>query len=333
MDDREQPLVSVIIPVYNVEKYLGECIESVMNQTYKKLEIIIVNDGSPDNSVVIANEYAKMDKRITVLSQENRGVAAARNKGLDNATGEFVLFVDSDDWISEDHVSYLLMLQNVKNADMCFTTEFYTQKRDVQTKTEKIETISPAEAAALLLSPKVVVGTYDKLYRRQWLIDNHIRQNEKLFSGEGLNFIVTAAQHANFVTISNRKIYYYRRNVSESATTKFNIKMFTNNELSLDILEENKIVESPKFDQMLNLFRVHLMISGLLAVLTYSTPEQYPEEYKRWKRQIWLSGKKLLVASGIPFKSKIRILCANISPTIWAKLAKLKRDIIFKESV
>lgn len=327
------PLVSAIIPVYNVEKYVRKCIESVINQDYENIEIIIVDDGTPDNSGKIADEYAESDKRIKVIHKSNGGVASARNCGIQEAKGEFILFIDSDDWISEDHIKHLIELQKIKNADMCMTTEFYTKKTDCQTKVERIETMSSDNAAALLLSPKMVVGSCNKLYRRSWIIDKNLYQNEKLFSGEGLHFIVTAAQHANYVTVSNRKIYYYRRNVSESATTKFNIKMYTNNELSLDLIDRERITNSIEFDSMLNLFRIHLKISGLLAILTYATPKKYPEEYKRWKAEVHSLGKKMMFDDIVPLRSKVRILCVNISPRLWAKLARMKRRKSFKESV
>lgn len=328
-----QPLVSVIVPMYNVEKYLCACIESIIQQTYKKLEIIIVNDGSTDHCADIAEKYAKQDSRIHLVYQANKGVASARNAGLDLSTGDFILFVDSDDWITNDHVEYLLMLQHMEDADMCMTTEFYTQTFERQTYNEKIVTMSSEEAAALLLSPKVIVGSYNKLYRREWLIKNKIRQDESLFSGEGLHFIVTAAQYANYVTVSNKRIYYYRRNVPQSATTKFNINMFLNNEKCLDILEEKKIISNKHFDNMLSLFRVHLMISGLLAIQIYASPEEYSEIYSRWKRQIFAVGKKLLAAGDVPLRSKIRILGVGIFPKLWAQLAKAKRKRIFIKSV
>lgn len=327
------PLVSVIIPVYNVEAYIGECIESVIKQTYRKLEIIIIDDGTPDNSGKIAENYALADTRIKVIHKNNGGVASARNCGIREAKGEFIVFVDSDDWIAVDHVEHLLYLQGIQNADLCMTTSFFTKRSDRQRKPVKIETLIPDQAAALLLSPKMVVGSYNKLYRKCWIIQNGLYQNEQLFSGEGLHFIVTAAQHSNCVTVSNRKIYYYRRNVSESATTKFNINMFTNNELSLDLIAKDKITDSPEFNSMLTLFGVHLKISGLLAILTFSSPDTYPDEYKRWKSEIRSIGMKLMLDKYVPLKSKIRIVCVNMIPQVWARLAKIKRNRSFRESV
>ncbi len=92
-------MISVIVPVYNVEKYLSKCLDSIINQTYQNLEIICVDDGSTDSSPMILEEYAKKDSRIKIITRQNGGLSAARNTGVKNATGEFVSFVDSDDWI------------------------------------------------------------------------------------------------------------------------------------------------------------------------------------------------------------------------------------------
>ena len=104
------PLISVIIPVYNVEQYLDECIQSIRCQTYSNLEIILVDDGSPDNCPAICDELAQQDERIIVIHKKNEGVSSARNAGLDKATGEFVAFVDSDDWIAPDMYSKLVKI-------------------------------------------------------------------------------------------------------------------------------------------------------------------------------------------------------------------------------
>lgn len=109
------PLVSVIIPIYNVEKYLGKCLDSVINQDYKNIEIILINDGATDNSLNIAIDYQKKDKRIKVFSQKNQGLSAARNTGLDKAVGDYITFIDSDDYVSKDYVSYMFNLLKKNN--------------------------------------------------------------------------------------------------------------------------------------------------------------------------------------------------------------------------
>lgn len=112
------PLISVIIPVYGVEKYIAQCLESVINQTYANLEIIVINDGTKDRSAEIAKEYAKKDSRIKVYDFENGGLSVARNRGLDIATGEYISYIDSDDWIDSKMYDTLLKLALQNDADM-----------------------------------------------------------------------------------------------------------------------------------------------------------------------------------------------------------------------
>ena len=115
-----KPLISVPIPVFNAERYLRRCLNSVVNQTYRNLEVIIVDDGSSDGSGQICDDYAARDSRIRVIHQENKGVAAARNAALDIATGDYILFVDSDDWIEKDTCAYLLSIVEEQQPDMVF---------------------------------------------------------------------------------------------------------------------------------------------------------------------------------------------------------------------
>ena len=104
---QSEDLVSIIVPVFNVEKYLSRCINSLVAQDYKQLEIILVNDGSTDSSMTICKEYEKKDNRIKIINQQNQGLSMARNAGLKLAHGKYICFVDSDDWVEKDYVSYV----------------------------------------------------------------------------------------------------------------------------------------------------------------------------------------------------------------------------------
>lgn len=115
MTNDSSPLISIIVPVYNVEPYVSKCLESILRQTYQNIEIIIIDDGSTDGGSDICDAYAHKDKRIKVIHQSNEGVSGARNVGLRIAKGEFIGFVDSDDWIEADMYEYLL--QNIQQQD------------------------------------------------------------------------------------------------------------------------------------------------------------------------------------------------------------------------
>ena len=109
-DIRNMPYVSVIVPVYNTKKYLAECLDSVCTQTYPQLEIIVVDDGSTDDSGVLLREYSQRDNRIRVITQKNQGLSAARNTGLEHSSGEYVVFLDSDDWIDDQTVDKAIQM-------------------------------------------------------------------------------------------------------------------------------------------------------------------------------------------------------------------------------
>ena len=112
------PKISVIIPVYNVEKYLARCLDSVIAQTFSDIEIICINDGSTDNSAEILSEYAKKDKRIKIITQENSGLSIARNVGLEHISGQYVCFIDSDDWVDKNYLEVLFNLLSISGADI-----------------------------------------------------------------------------------------------------------------------------------------------------------------------------------------------------------------------
>lgn len=111
--------MTIIVPVYKVEKYLRRCLDSLVNQTYKNLEIILVDDGSPDNSGAICDEYVQKDSRISVIHKENGGLSSARNAGLEICNGVYVLFVDSDDWVENNYVEAMLEYKTENNVVCC----------------------------------------------------------------------------------------------------------------------------------------------------------------------------------------------------------------------
>ena len=132
MNGRTEPLISVIVPIYNVEQYLENCINSILNQTYRNLEVILVDDGSPDNCGGICDLYSDKDPRIKVIHKQNGGLSDARNKGLDAATGEYLAFVDSDDTILPEMIDKLYQRIVIDQSDLAFCGyQQVNQKGDV----------------------------------------------------------------------------------------------------------------------------------------------------------------------------------------------------------
>lgn len=161
-------LISVVIPVYNVEKYLPQCLDSVISQSYKKLEILVVDDGSTDKSGIICDEYAERDKRIAVYHTANHGLSAARNYALDTATGAYIAFLDSDDWLEADAYSILLKEAMRTGADIVhfrFYQEFVNNSRESSGPKDRFIVEGDAILRALLLEKRVSDDVWDKLYK------------------------------------------------------------------------------------------------------------------------------------------------------------------------
>ena len=132
-----EPLVSIIVPIYNVEKYLDQCVASLIQQTHHNIEILLIDDGSPDNAPAICDAWQHKDERVHVLHKTNSGVSASRNAGLHAAKGEYVCFVDGDDWVEPDFVEYMLELQAKRNADIvacCVASPARTSTRERRMK-------------------------------------------------------------------------------------------------------------------------------------------------------------------------------------------------------
>ena len=149
------PLISVIVPIYKVEKYLDRCVESLINQTYKNLEIILVDDGSPDNSPAMCDNYAKKDSRIKVVHKKNGGLSDASNVGMSVATGEFISFIDSDDYVSDDffEVLYNTMITEKSDIVECSVVKFYEDNLfDKHNDDNEITTFSTVDALSALIS-------------------------------------------------------------------------------------------------------------------------------------------------------------------------------------
>lgn len=164
-----EPKISIIIPVYKAEPYLGKCLDSVVGQTYRNLEIILVDDGSPDGCGIICDEYAKQDGRITVIHQNNGGVSSARNAGLRRVTGSYIGWVDSDDWIEPDMYEYLLknIIDHDADIAVCGRCERYREKT-VNRCWQKTEVLDTESALRLLLENGQMQNfLWDKLWRRE----------------------------------------------------------------------------------------------------------------------------------------------------------------------
>lgn len=208
-------LISVIIPVYNGEKYIARCIDSLLSQDYDNLEVIIVNDGSNDRTADIINKYN--DNRIILVNSSNKGVASARNTGLYNASGKFVIFADSDDWYNKNTISKMMEIQMSINSDLVIFEYSRNLTVDIEyCKSYKVVELSQEEALNKVISPDGFYGSvWGKLFRLDLIKQINLHFNNELHVGEDLLFVVEYILESKKVYYSNLKVYNYFAN-SES---------------------------------------------------------------------------------------------------------------------
>jgi len=225
-ENTDKPKVSVIIPVYNVKQYLKEALDSVIHQTYKNIEIIIVDDGSNDGSEKICDEYAGNDSRIRVIHEENGGLSVARNTGLDNMSGEYVAFLDSDDIYYPDMIQKMLesLLSHKTDCAVCRYTVFNTkQKINLNSKKKTNEKIyTRAEALKAIINGEIHAFAWNKLYKKNLFDSVRYPAGQNY---EDISVVFKIFDKTNKVSVLDEKLVYYRKH-RQSITSTYTLKNF-----------------------------------------------------------------------------------------------------------
>jgi glycosyltransferase involved in cell wall biosynthesis len=217
--------ITIIVPIYNTEKYLDRCIRSIISQTFTDIEILLINDGSTDNSLNMLSDYAQKDNRITVISQENRGLPAARNRGIKTAASPYILHVDSDDWIEAD-MCELLYNAAVKNSADIVTSHVYFEhpnKRIVK-KEPYPEKCGFQEFLEIYAARRGINSVCNKLIKRDLYMANNIEHYEDISLGEDSSALLRLIIFANTVVTVDKAFYHYDIKMS-SMTAKKNKKV------------------------------------------------------------------------------------------------------------
>ena len=220
------PLISIIVPVFNAEKYLPRCIKSILEQTYENIELLLVNDGSEDRSSQIWKDYAENDTRIKVIHKENGGVSSARNTGLDASDGDFIIFVDADDWIQKNAVelmmeaisrekSEVVMMSFDNRNNKIIIPEFVINcnRLDIHTS----EAVRWKELFAHGISHTV----WGKLFSSEIIKERNIRFNPDITYGEDAKFLFDYLNNCEKIYVSDEVIYHYNKLNDTAATRKF----------------------------------------------------------------------------------------------------------------
>lgn len=234
----EESLITVLVPVYKVEKYLSCCIESIIHQTYKNLEIILIDDGSPDNCPCICDCYAAQDSRIQVIHQKNRGSAAARNAGLERATGEFIIFIDSDDFVHSEMLSDLYAAVNREKADMAMcgficVNEECNRTADMEKMSGEHrlndEVICADEYWNYYYNrPDVAfIAVWNKLIRREVYENVRFKEGKTIDDEFVIHYLISRCER---IVCVKENLYYYRKRSGSVMSSAFSIN-------HLDVIE------------------------------------------------------------------------------------------------
>lgn len=211
MNPASRPTISIIVPVYKVEKYINECIDSILAQTFKDFELILIDDGSPDRSGEICDEYAGKDKRIKVIHKKNEGVSIARNTGIELAKGKWIYFVDSDDWIESDLLD--CFINNLSEKTDLYFIGFTAETATSRTMTVVFDDMAfdNKETAIKYIYEKNGFGvTWNKLFSSKIIKESNIRFNVKLNSYEDELFTLDYCKYVNNIKTISYSGYHYK---------------------------------------------------------------------------------------------------------------------------
>ena len=258
-------LVSVIVPVYNIEKYLEECIESIINQSYKNIEIILVDDGSTDKSGIICDEFNKLDKRIKVIHKENGGAASAKNIGLDEANGEYICFVDGDDYIFIDFIENLYNQLIKYNADISECSFYYLYKSHIEKDSFKSNNVffTSQDYLNQYVDEWQSSLFWNKLFKSSVIGDIRFKKERRCIDDEFFTYKVILNADS-IVRNCNHKYYYRQRKSSAVQNSKNSIQKAKD---ALDILVERYKLVTAKFPRLKKKYIEH-DINNLYYILS-----------------------------------------------------------------
>lgn len=313
--EKEKYKLSVIIPVYNVEKYLRECLDSVINQNYTNLEIICINDGSTDDSLEILKEYEKIDKRIKIHNQKNKGVSSARNKGMELSTGDYITFVDSDDYLDLNLYEKAMEIIVENNADIVNFNLIEQEKNGTEKKYTNLPfKIFINDSITAMQDERIFPAVWLKIFKRKFLIENNIFFAQDIYFGEDDLFRLKAFLISQKI-ITFPDVYYHYRYRNNSCT-----KIITTEERLINTIKRFKYLinffQEHKFTQHNNFlinFSLNASIGHLLTLEKRSKKCYYAQQILNELNDLINQNEKKLTIKNKKDIMKLKKLCRKIN--------------------
>lgn len=274
--------ISVIVPVYNVESYLERCLESLIKQDYDNIEIVLINDGSTDNSCEICKKYAKNNNNIIFIDQENKGIAETRNIGLRYSTGDYITFLDSDDWVASNIYSTLIKIAEENNSDIviCGHKRVYEngKTQSVSNYKQKID-LTNYQSIEANFTGKLTTVLWDKLYKRKLFIDADVHfPNIGCFEDQVPN-IKLLLEAKKITVIPDELVFYYQRynSITKSNTRSFELELFNELDNIKSYLIDKQIYY--RFKDSFKLKCINLILGFIINKSSYINNKQRNDIY------------------------------------------------------
>lgn len=310
------PRVSVIVPVFNVEKFLPECVSSILQQTHDSLEVLLVDDGSTDSSARIADEFGRKDDRVRVLHLANGGVSRARNAGIAEACGDWLTFVDADDWLAADFVESMLETALGHGVRMVVSAKLLERDGD-SARSGRSWVLDGPRATQALLYPGIAVGCWAKLFHTETIRSNEILFDDRLSMGEGLDFITAVSQHEAQVAFTSYPAYFYRRDNSESVTSRLSPARMQNAQEALDRVEARLSVEDEGLQLALKYHRWRTRFLELAARLDAGESWRGPGA-RRATKELRATGWRMVLFARVSPAERLRAVAIAVAPRLTA---------------
>lgn len=289
-------VISVVVPVYNVEPYLKECLESIINQTYRDLEIILIDDGSTDKSGDICDEYGKKDERIIVIHQSNQGSASAKNAGLRKSSGEYLAFVDSDDFLQEDAYEFMVKQLEEYCADIiqgCFRKVYQKFYRDVN-KIIEMQILDTSEFLELFTKDWTCGLLWDKLYKRDIFKDIYFKEGHKI---DDEFFTYKGVMNSKKILRVPHYIYNYRQRISSVMFSKDSqLKIISD---SLEYLSIRREEVTKSFPQLKKVYDEHYLNMLIILSKNEYINAEHIKEIRQHIKKYFRENDKLKISPGL----------------------------------
>lgn len=322
------PELSIVVPVYNVEDYIHECIQSILSQTFKDFELILVNDGSTDRSGAICDEHAEKDQRIRVIHKENGGQSSARNRGIDAAKGNYIGFIDSDDWIEPEmyEILYTRLVENDADISACNMMQY--EKGETKHlychKTDDVSYDRDSAMDELYLNERLTFSPCNKLYKKALFEGIRFKEGYIL---EDMDFSYRMMHQAGKIYYTGQALYNYRYN--EKSTMR---KIFSKKRLDeFEVRKNMYLFYQKNYPNRANELYAEWFLTGLMLYI--SIEKYYQHEKKQYKYLINIDRKKLrplLFKEDYDRKKKLLLAMGVVSPKLLVRFYRLYWDKIKK---